>query len=261
MTTTARAPYGVLIGIGLVAGFTSGLFGVGGGVLIVPGLLLLAHFDQKRAAGTSLVAIVPISLAAMVSYLAGGHIVWGIALPIALGMIAGGAVGSLLLSRLPVNVIAWAFIAVLVVVAIQLLLDEPVRAVAAPVGPLEIAMFALFGIVAGIVAGLAGVGGGIIIVPALQIGWGFSDLVAKAASLVGIVPSAVITSVQNHRRGNTDIRSGLVVGVAGAVTSTLGAWTAAVIDPRIGSIVFGVFLLLVAAQLVQKRLAARGKGA
>lgn len=255
--TDSRRRTLVLVVIGLVAGFTSGLFGVGGGVLIVPGLMLLAHFDQKRASGTSLVAIVPIALVATVSYFVAGHVVWGVALPIAVGMIVGGAIGSWLLSKLPTAVIAWAFIVVLVAVAIQLLFDEPVRGVAAPVGAVEVLLFGLFGVLAGIVAGLVGVGGGIIVVPALQVGWGFSDLVAKAASLVAIVPSSIVTSVQNHVRGNTDVASGLVVGLAGAATSILGAWTANVIDARAGSIVFGVFLLLVAVQLVQKQLAAR----
>nr|WP_167051594.1 sulfite exporter TauE/SafE family protein [Salinibacterium sp. ZJ77] len=257
--TDTRAPYAALIGIGILAGFASGLFGVGGGVLIVPGLVLLAHFEHKRATGTSLVAIVPIAITAMVSYLVAGNVVWEVALPIAVGMIVGGAIGSWLLARLPTTAIAWAFIVVLVVVAIQLLLDEPARGAQVTVGAVEILLFGLFGLAAGIVSGLVGVGGGIIIVPALQVGWGLSDLVAKGASLVAIVPSAVITSVQNHRRGHTDIRSGLIVGVAGAVTSVLGAWVANVIDARAGSIVFGVFLLLVAAQMVQKRLAARGK--
>ena len=242
-----------LIGIGLLAGFLSGLFGVGGGVLIVPGLILLAHFDQKRASATSLVAIVPIAATAMVSYLIAGNVVWAVALPVAAGMIVGGSIGSWLLHRLPTTVIAWVFIAVIVVVAVQLMFDEPVRGLAVVLGALDMVWLGLFGVGAGILAGLVGVGGGIIVVPSLQIFWGMSDLVAKAASLVAMVPSALITSLQNARRGNVDLASGFTVGIAGAVTSVLGAWVATIIDPKAGSIVFGVFLLLVAAQLVAKR--------
>lgn len=66
----ARTPRTILtcVGIGLAAGLLSGLFGVGGGTVIVPMLVLLLGFDQRRAAGTSLAAIVPMASVGVISY-------------------------------------------------------------------------------------------------------------------------------------------------------------------------------------------------
>ncbi|MDG9422968.1 TSUP family transporter, partial [Streptococcus pneumoniae] len=66
----ARGPraYTAFIGIGLLAGLLSGLFGVGSGTVIVPLLVLLLHFDQRLAAGTSLAAIVPTAGVGVISY-------------------------------------------------------------------------------------------------------------------------------------------------------------------------------------------------
>ncbi|MBO9578947.1 MAG: sulfite exporter TauE/SafE family protein, partial [Microbacteriaceae bacterium] len=75
------------IGIGLVVGFMSGLFGVGGGVLIVPALLLLLHFEQKRATATSLIAVGPISIAGTIVYAVSGHIDWAVSCFLAIGMV------------------------------------------------------------------------------------------------------------------------------------------------------------------------------
>src|SRR5690554_1824129 len=115
------------IGIGAVAGFMSGLFGVGGGILIVPALVLLLGMPQKVASGTSLLAIAPLSIGGLLTYAAGGHIDWSAALTVAIGAVAGGAIGSVLLQRLSATVISWIFIAAVVAVAIQLFLEAPSR--------------------------------------------------------------------------------------------------------------------------------------
>ena len=61
--TAASGHVGRIVVVGLVAGFLSGLFGVGGGILIVPALVLVLHFDQRLAHGTSLAAVLPIAVA------------------------------------------------------------------------------------------------------------------------------------------------------------------------------------------------------
>ena len=75
--------------VGVLAGFLSGLFGVGGGILIVPGLLLVAKMEQKNAHGTSLGATLPISAASLLTYWNHGNVNWAVALPLAIGAILG----------------------------------------------------------------------------------------------------------------------------------------------------------------------------
>ncbi|MBN9172149.1 MAG: sulfite exporter TauE/SafE family protein, partial [Microbacterium sp.] len=62
--------------IGLVSGLMSGLFGVGGGTVIVPLLVLLLRFDQRLASGTSLAAVVPTAIVGVISYAVHGSVAW-----------------------------------------------------------------------------------------------------------------------------------------------------------------------------------------
>jgi len=237
------------IGIGAAAGFLSGLFGVGGGILIVPALVLLLRMPQKVASGTSLLAIAPLSIGGTVAYATGGHIDWAASLIVAIGAVAGGVIGSALLQRLPSTVITWLFIVVMVVVAVQLVFEEPTRGELRLLTPIDLLILLLIGLVAGVLAGLLGVGGGAIIVPALIIIAGFGDLAAKGSSLVALLPNAVTTSILNLRRGNADLVAGLTIGVVGAGVAVLGMFVATWIDPKTGSVLFAILLVVVAAQL------------
>lgn len=227
----------------------SGLFGVGGGVLIVPALVLLMHFEQKRATGTSLIGVAPIAVVGTIAYATEGHIEWAVSLFLAIGMVAGGLLGSWLLARLHTNVITWIFILVLVAIAVRMLFADPVRGAPNPIDATDVVVLIATGIVVGTLAGLIGVGGGIVIVPTLMVFFGLDDLFAKGASLVSLVPNAISTSIINLRRGIGDLGGGLAIGLAGAATVWPGMLLAEWLDPQLAAILFAVFLLAIAAQL------------
>lgn len=237
------------IGIGLVVGFMSGLFGVGGGVLIVPALVLLLHFEQKRATATSLIGVAPIAIVGTIAYATEGHIDWLVSLLLAIGMVAGGVFGSWLLARLPTTLITWIFIVVLVAIAVRMCFVDPVRGAPNPIDPVDVVVLIATGIVVGTLSGLIGVGGGIVIVPTLMVFFGLDDLFAKGASLVSLVPNAISTSIINLRRRLGDLAGGLAIGLAGATTAWPGMLLAEWLEPRSASIVFAVFLLAIAVQL------------
>jgi uncharacterized membrane protein YfcA len=92
-----------LVLIGLAAGFFSALFGVGGGIIVVPLLLLLGHWHQRAAMATSLAAIGIIALAGTISYGLHGELKPGAAaivgIPAAFGAIAGTALQQRLATR------------------------------------------------------------------------------------------------------------------------------------------------------------------
>jgi uncharacterized protein len=110
-----------LVLIGLVAGFFSALFGVGGGILIVPLLVLLAAFPEREAAGTSLGAIGIIAFVGTVAYGFRGEVDFGYAALVGLPAAAGAVVGVAVQQRLPVRALTLGFAALLVVVALVLL--------------------------------------------------------------------------------------------------------------------------------------------
>ncbi|MDI1263298.1 MAG: sulfite exporter TauE/SafE family protein [bacterium] len=79
-----------LIGLGAAVGLLSGLFGIGGGFLIVPGLMLAADMEVKEAIGASLVAVTAFGLSSASSYAWSGLVDW----PVAMLLVAGGAAGA-----------------------------------------------------------------------------------------------------------------------------------------------------------------------
>jgi uncharacterized membrane protein YfcA len=94
-------PLFVLIGIGLVAGVLSGVFGIGGGVVIVPALIYLAGFRQHMATGTSLAILLPpVGIAAVLEYYRHGNVNLYAALIIAVTLTIGGWFGAVVANRL-----------------------------------------------------------------------------------------------------------------------------------------------------------------
>jgi uncharacterized membrane protein YfcA len=110
-----------LIGIGVLAGLFSALFGVGGGVVIVPLLLLYMAFSERPAMGTSLVAIGVISAVGAISYGLHGDLKPGAAMLVGLPGAVGSIAGTALQQRLPTRALSYGFAALLVGVAIRLL--------------------------------------------------------------------------------------------------------------------------------------------
>jgi len=85
---------------GAIAGFFSGLLGVGGGFVIVPALHKFTDLDMRSIVATSLTAITLVSALSVLIYAAKGAIVWHLALPFVMGAIAGMLIGRLLANRL-----------------------------------------------------------------------------------------------------------------------------------------------------------------
>ncbi len=110
-----------LVLIGLVAGFFSALFGVGGGIIIVPLLLLVVRWDLRSASGTSLAAIGITSVAGFAAYLIHGDVQADYAALLGLPAAAGAIGGTALQQRVNVRVLSFAFAALLVGIAVDLL--------------------------------------------------------------------------------------------------------------------------------------------
>ena len=116
---------------------------------------------------------------------------------------------------------------------------------------------AITGLVTGILSGLLGVGGGVVVVPALLLIFGTSDLVAKGTSLLMMIPTAVSGTIGNLRRGNVDLVAAAVVGLSACTTTALGAWLATLLDPFVGNILFAAFLTAIAVQLAVRAVRLR----
>ena len=110
--------------VGIIGGITSGLFGVGGGVVMVPAMMLLMKMDLKMAIATSLVVIIPTALTGSVQNHALGKINWPVAFSIIPIAMIGGWAGTLLKEQIPTGNLKQAFGGFLVLVGLKLILSK-----------------------------------------------------------------------------------------------------------------------------------------
>jgi uncharacterized membrane protein YfcA len=121
----------------------------------------------------------------------------------------------------------------------------------------ELAAIAI-GFAAGAVAGLTGVGGGILFVPALTILLDQSQLGAEATSLLAIIPVAIVGAWRQYGYGNVRLREGLLIGALSPVGVLIGVLISNSVPERALEIGFAGLSLVVAAQLVRRAFAPGG---
>lgn len=238
--------------IGLLGGLLSGLFAIGGGILMVPLLTWRAGMNQRRAAATSLVAIVPTALVSSLTYLVHGQVDVTAALFVTVGAVVGAVIGSRLLRAIPVARLRWMFVVFILLVAARLLLVSPERGGHIQLTVLIAVGYVGLGLVMGVASGLFGIGGGIIAVPLMISLFAVSDLVAKGTSLLVSVPTGAAGTFANRRAGLVDVRAGLVVGLAAAAASVPAVELALSMSPRMSAVLFAGLLILVALQISVK---------
>jgi uncharacterized membrane protein YfcA len=110
------------------------------------------------------------------------------------------------------------------------------------------------GFAAGVVAGMLGVGGGILFVPALTLALGLSQVEAEATSLLAIIPVALVGAWRQKGYGNVRLRDGVLLGVLAVGGALLGVAVANEIPERALEVSFAVLLLLSAFQLARRGL-------
>ena len=115
----------ILIVIGLLAGILSGLVGVGGGILMIPLLIIFLGLTQHEAQGTALFAMLPpIGILAAMNYYKEGFVKWEYAAVIALAFVVGGYFGSKLSISLPAQTVRKVFGVIMLIGAIKLIFSK-----------------------------------------------------------------------------------------------------------------------------------------
>jgi len=119
-------------------------------------------------------------------------------------------------------------------------------------------LVAVIGVAGGTLAGLFGVGGGIVFVPTLTLVLGLTQLHAEASSLLAILPTAFVGTLRQRRYGNIDLRVAALVGVASIAGVQAGVVLAGALPEGVLQRLFGALLIVVAAQIAWR--ARRGSG-
>lgn len=258
MAELTRKKIVAFCGVGLLAGFLSGFFGIGGGTVIIP-VLVLCGFTQKSAAATSLLAILPAAVAGVIAYLLSGAVHYPSAILLACGVIVGAQFGTMLLNKLSERVLQWIFVICLAVIGVQQFIGEPSRVAEFSLTPLTGILLVLFGILTGVLSGLVGIGGGIIIVPSLTFVFHASDLAARGTSLLVMIPGTISGTVRNHKNKLTNVPVSLIIGLCACATTAFGKMAVEAITPKTASVLFGVYIAILIVRSVYVALKKKKK--
>ncbi|MDH3605996.1 MAG: sulfite exporter TauE/SafE family protein [Acidimicrobiia bacterium] len=240
--------------LGLGAGIIGGLFGVGGGVLIVPGLVLWLHLEQRAAGATSLATIVATAAAGVTRFAIDGSVAFDTAGMLFVGAAMGALGGARVAGRIPNYWLARGFVALLTASILRLTLgggggegtDPLVTGLAEPASLIAV------GLLAGLLSATLGIGGGVIFVPAIVALTGVEQQVGSGTSLAVILPTVIIGSSIHARAGRVTWSIAIPAGLGGIVGGLAGAQVALGLPEFTLRRMFAAFLVVVAFRMLSR---------
>ncbi len=241
------------LGVGAGVGAFSGAFGVGGGILLVPFLVLVRKVPQKQAQATSLVLVAMAAAAGTVRYALTGEVAWLPSAIIIVGGLGGAWLGTNLVQRSPSGLLQALFGGILMIAGIRMLWADGSAADSTAALP-ELTLGLTAGYIAaglgmGLLSSLFGVGGGILLIPILVAGFGYGQHLAAGTSLAVMVPTALVGAIRLTRPGFTQWREGSRFGLGAIIGALIGASIALAISGSAIQAAFGVLMLMVGAQM------------
>ena len=236
-----------LAAVGGAAGLLSGLLGIGGGIIIVPGLIWAAGLDRHTASGTSLVAILPIAGVAAVTYavVPGGAFDAEASAIFVIGSLAGAVLGARVNARVSERALRLAMAIIIGIFGLRLVIPLGFGAGSdeLPLDALTVALLVFLGFQGGFLSGLLGVGGGAIAIAVMVIATGTSQVLAQGIALVATLPTVIVGALAHRRQGTVALRPGLTLGLIGMAMAIPGALVAFAVPVSVLRTGFGVFLL------------------
>lgn len=239
--------------LGLVVGVLVGLLGIGGGVVLVPAMVYLLHYDQHLAQGTSLfILLPPIGLGALRQYWKNDQVDLRAGIYCASGFLLGGYGGGLLAVPMRSQVLQGIFGFFLMLSAIMLWRKTggkaPAAQAATKVSPgnlLRNAGIFLTAAFCGVAAGMVGIGGGVLLVPLLGLLFGFSQHRAQGTSLIALIPpTGLLAFLSYAKAGYVNWETGLLLIPGVFLGGILGGIVAKRLNPIRMRQVFAVLMFL-----------------
>lgn len=230
----------LVLALGLAVGVLVGLLGIGGGVVLVPAMVYLLHYDQHLAQGTSLfILLPPIGLGALRQYWKNGQVDLRAGIYCAIGFLLGGYAGGRIAVPLPSQTLRaiFGFFLMLSVVPLwwktqstsspaQPSLEPPSQGWPRALGILLAAAFC------GVAAGMVGIGGGVLLVPLLGLLFGFSQHRAQGTSLVALIPpTSLLAFLEYAKAGFVSWQTGFLLIPGVFIGGILGGQLASRLDP------------------------------
>lgn len=249
------AKWKAIVLIGGTTGLLSGLLGIGGAAILVPGMTDVLGMSQHRATGTSLFVIIPTALVSAVIYALSGHLDWILVVLFSVSAVIGATLGARLTARISARSLRRMFGLFLLFVAVRLLIPGGSGANTQEIdvlnqSPLLTAAEGALGFVAGFLSGLLGIGGGQVLTPGMIFLFDMPQRLAQGISIAFIVPTAMSGAYTHYRRGNVVPSVGLLLIPASVMGGLVGSNLAQLVDPVLLRMGFGVFLLYASARML-----------
>ena len=247
--------------LGLAAGILSGLFGIGGGIVMVPALIVFFGMDILDANATSLTAmLLPVGALGVWAYYKAGKINIRESLYIALGLFLGSFVGGEIAINISEGLLAKLYVIILLYIALSYfdffsLFKKKKNTVNIEYERKKTNMFAFMavGLAAGIFAGLFGKGGGIVIVPMLIGIFRYDAKMAVATSLAALqLPVGLPSVIVYANDGHLNLIGAAIIAVGMVVGAFFGSKLGIKLPIAAFKKVYAVFLLVVAVFMVYK---------
>jgi len=244
-----------LLIVGLVAGSVGALLGVGGGVILVPGLTLVTGLPFRSAVAASLVCVVATSVAGSAVYLRRDRVDLALGVELQFFTVVGAVAAGLVAAVLPAGPLYFAFAALLVFMSLRMWPRAATEAATSEFRSSRRPAARAASVGAGLVSGLLGVGGGVLNVPILHLllGIPFDRAVATSVHIIGVTAGAA--ALVYLARGDVE------PAVAGAtmVGTLAGAGIAALLGDRLNQrmlkLAFSVLLLYIAYRMGSRGIA------
>lgn len=250
--------------LGIVVGVLSGLFGIGGGIVMVPALIVFFGNSILDANATSLTAmLLPVGVLGVWAYYKAGFIRIKDSLWIALGLFLGSFIGGELAVNINENLLTKLYAGILFYIALTYFdipsyfkkKNKSPDSESNTVKERAFWTYILVGIGAGVFAGLFGKGGGIIIVPALIGIFRYDAKMAAATSLAALqLPVGLPSVIVYAQNGHLHLLNATLIAVGIVIGTLIGSKLAVKLPSKMFKKIYAVFLLLVAIFMVYKYL-------
>lgn len=229
---------------------------------MIPGMTGLLTMRQREAVGTSLLVIIPIALVGTLILGKSHDVDLLVGLVLAIGSIVGAVIGARWTRRLSDQTLRRLFAIAALAVALILLADAvgtllglgfALHPSSRPTSGLLVGLGLVIGLVTGLVSGLLGIGGGIVMVPAMVLALGLSQHLAQGTSLLVIIPTAAAGSITHFRMGNIRLRIATQLALGGVLGAAGGAGLALLAPDAALRLLFALFLLYTGLRMIRDR--------
>jgi len=248
--------------LGFAAGTLNGLLAIGGGIVMVPGLVVYGRASPEVAVGTSLAAVVVLSSAAFLLHASFGGIglnLSGVVTVVVAGMV-GAQFGGWILARLTASWMLWIFSVFTLVMSVRLLVQALGLEAIFGLGPTEwrgVApwwAYPVIGFSSGVLSGMFGVGGGALVLLGFAVLFGMPVREGIPLALLVNVTNALAGSIRHGRAGRVLWREVRRIVPAALVGIVLGTTVAIWLPPDVLRMVFGAFFLFMSVHVARQAI-------